>query len=151
MVSRYVLVLPRVFLGLIFSIAWIAKITSPVPFPTALQGFLQNMLPHAHPLYQAFAHAVVLPNVGFFAALVILGELYVSIGMLFGLTTRLASLVAVCLLLNYMLAKGMNLWSPASNDASDIVMAVVVALGAAGRSFGFDETLSKRFPRVPIW
>ncbi|MBV9278143.1 MAG: DoxX family membrane protein [Candidatus Eremiobacteraeota bacterium] len=151
MFSRSLLVLPRLFLGVIFGIAVRGKLTAAVPFKTILLGFLTQMLPNAHPLYQSFARAAVLPNAGIVAVLVIIGELYVALAMIFGITTRLAALVAVCLLTNYMLTKGMNLWTPASNDAADIILAIVVGIGAAGRVWGIDRVLAERFPRVPLW
>ena len=151
MFSRSLLVVPRIFLGTIFAIAVRGKIVSAVPFKVVLAGFLGQILPNAHPLYQAFAHSAVLPNVGVVAVLVIVGELFVTVAMIFGITTRLAALVAICLLTNYMLAKGMNLWTPASNDAADIIMAIVVGIGAAGRAWGVDRVLAERFPRVWLW
>jgi thiosulfate dehydrogenase (quinone) large subunit len=152
MLSRSILVLPRLFLGVIFARAAYGKFTAPAPgFKVILGGFLQQLLPHASPLYQSFAHAVVLPNLGLVAILVMTGELFVAVGMLFGITTRLASVVAVCLLLNYMLAKGMNLWTPASNDAADIILAIIVGIGAAGRVWGLDRILAERWPRIPLW
>jgi hypothetical protein len=50
-----------------------------------------------------------------------------------------------------MLAKGMTFWSPASNDAADIVLAILVGVGAAGRVWGLDAVLKRRYPRVPLW
>ena len=151
MFSRSLLVLPRLFLGTIFGIAVRGKLLSPVPFKAVLAGFLTQILPNAHPLYQSFARAAVLPNVGTVAILVIVGELYVALAMIFGITTRLAALVAICLLTNYMLAKGMNLWTPASNDAADIILAIAVGIGAAGRVWGVDRVLAERFPRMLVW
>lgn len=152
MLPRSILVLPRLFLGVIFAVAVYHKFTAGPPgFSVTLAGFLQHMLPDAHPLYQAFVHAVVLPNVRTFAILVMAGELFVAIGMLFGVATRLASVVAVCLLLNYMLAKGLNFWTPSSNDAADIILAIVVGVGAAGRVFGVDRVLAQRWPNIPLW
>lgn len=151
MLSRAILVLPRLFLGVIFAVAVHGKLTAPAPFKVVLTGFLGQILPNAHPLYQSFARAVVLPNVGAVAMLVIIGELFVAIGMLFGVTTRLAALVAVCLLTNYMLAKGMNPWTPSSNDAADIILAIVVGVGAAGRVWGVDRMLAARWPRLVLW
>jgi len=152
MMSRVILVVPRLFLGVIFLVAVRGKLTAPPPgFKVILPGFLQQMLPNAHPLYQSFAHAIVLPHAGTIAVLIMIGELYVGLAMLFGATTRLASVVAILLLLNYMLAKGMNMWTPASNDAADIILAIVVGVGAAGRVFGIDRMLAERWPRIPLW
>ena len=151
MLPRWIIVIPRLFLGIIFARAVYPKLMAAAGFKTMLGGFLGQTLPNAHPLYQAFASGVVLPHLSLFASLVIAGELYVAIAMLFGVTTRLASVAAICLLLNYMLAKGMNMWTPASNDAADIILALVIGLGAAGRVFGIDRVLAERWPNVPLW
>ncbi|HZY96019.1 MAG TPA: TQO small subunit DoxD [Candidatus Cybelea sp.] len=150
MISRKVLILPRIFLGIIFSVAAYSKIVSG-SFPSHLGAFLAQMLPNASGWYQAFAHAIVIPNVTVVAVLVMVGETFVGIAMILGLTTRLAAAVAVLLLFNYMLAKGMTPWSPASNDAADIVLAIVVGFGAAGRLWGVDAVLQQRYPRIPLW
>jgi len=110
-ISRALLILPRLFLGVIFSLAAYSKFAAG-GFPAHLGLFIRQVLPHATPAYQAFAQAVVLPNVTLFATLVLIGETFVGIAMLAGITTRLASVVAIFLLLNYMLAKGMTLWTP---------------------------------------
>jgi thiosulfate dehydrogenase (quinone) large subunit len=150
MISRSVLILPRLFLGVIFSIAAYSKIAGG-DFAGHLSGFLGQVLVNAAPAYQAFARAVVLPHVGILATLIVIGEAFVGIAMLAGITTRLASVVAILLLANYMLAKGMTLWTPASNDAADIMLAIIVGLGAAGSVWGVDAVLQKRYPRIPLW
>lgn len=55
------------------------------------------------------------------------------------------------IVLNYMFAKGMWFWVPASNDAAFFFIALVLLLGAAGRSFGVDAWLHRRYPGVPLW
>ena len=151
MISRSILVLPRLFLGVIFALAVFPKVTNAATFPQMLGGFLGQLLPHAHPLYQAFANAVILPNLGTFAVLTTCGEVFIAVSMLFGVATRLGAAVAIFQLLNYMFAKGMALWTPSSNDAADIVLAVVVGVAAAGRVFGVDRILAEKWPKVPLW
>jgi hypothetical protein len=55
------------------------------------------------------------------------------------------------LFLNYMLAKGRLFWSPDSEDAAVFFSALVLLLGAAGRVWGLDAYLARRWPRVPFW
>jgi len=150
MISRAILVLPRLYLGAIFSLAVSAKLFAG-NFTAHMTAFLNAMLPNASSAYQSFAQAFILPNAAVIATLVIVGETFVGIAMLVGLTTRLASAVAIVLLLNYMLAKGMTFLAPASNDAADIVLAIVVGVGAAGRFWGIDAILARRYPRIPLW
>ena len=150
MIDRRLLLLPRFFLGTIFAVAVFAKLKAGSALPAMIAGFAQHAGTPIAP-YKAFVDAVVVPNAGLFAAMVVAGELYVAVAMLAGLTTRLAAAVAVFLLFNYMLAKGMTPWTPASNDAADIVLAIVVGVGAAGRCAGLDRFLATRWPRVPLW
>jgi hypothetical protein len=49
-----------------------------------------------------------------------------------------------------MCAKGAVPWGPGI-DQSDIVLALIVVFSGAGRIFGVDRILHKRFPKVPIW
>ena len=139
------LVLPRLYLGLVFAVAAWAKLSAPQGFPLVLSGFLSNVaLSNGFGWYRPLVASVILPHVEVFAVLVLAAELFVAIGMLLGLLTRVAAVVAIVLLLNYACAKGLPLWSPASNDAADIVLAIVVLIGSAGRSVGLDARLARR-------
>ena len=84
------------------------------------------------PWYQWVVGTIVLPHVTIFAALVTIAELFVGVTMLSGRFTRAGATVAIFLLVNYLCAKGMYPWYPASNDAADIVLALVVLYGRTG-------------------
>jgi uncharacterized membrane protein YphA (DoxX/SURF4 family) len=86
----------------------------------------------------------VVPHTSTFGTLVVIAEIYVGIALVIGFTTRLASCVAVFLLLNYMCAKGALPWGPGI-DQSDIVLALIILLSDAGRIFGIDKLLANRF------
>ena len=142
------MVLPRVYLGIIFLVSAYFKIAAPAGFPKVLAGFLNNVaLAQGYPWYRDVVRVFVLPHVAFFAVLVTAGEVFVGIAMLLGIATRLGSVVAIVLLLNYLCAKGLPIWSPASNDTADIVMALTVGIGSAGRTYGFDRIIARRLPR----
>ena len=152
MISRTILLLPRLYLGVIFLAAVYSKFTIPVGFARALTGFLGSVaMQSAGPAYKAILQSVVLPHAGLFAALIEMGELFVGVTLLLGLVTRFAAAAAIFLLANYFLAKGLPVWSPASNDMADIVLSIVVIAGAAGRVFGLDNYLSARYPNVVLW
>ena len=128
------MLLPRLYLGMIFAIAAYTKIVVPGGFAATLAGFLNGVaVRQGFDWYQHFVSAVVVPHVAVFAVLVIAGEVLVAAAMLTGLALRPASLVAIFLLLNYASAKGLPLWSPASNDAADIVLAILVFAGSTLR------------------
>ncbi len=141
------LVLPRMFLGSMFLISDYFKTQAPRGFAPAMVQFLtQGRGDHGFGWYRAFLHTTVLPHAALFATLVMLGELYAGIGLLFGITTRLAAGVAIFLLANFMCAKESLPWNPSSVDAADIVISLVILIGAAGRAFGVDRYIHDRYP-----
>ena len=148
--ARAALVLLRIYLGVIFLHAAWPKLGG--DFTSGLAGFLQKVaLENGHLFYQEFVQRVVLPNVPLFAALVTWGELLVGISLVLGLMTRLAALVALILTVNYMFAKGAWFWTPSSNDAALAAISLALLIGAAGRTFGLDAFLARRWPRSPFW
>lgn len=152
LVARALLVPLRLYLGVVFLVAAWPKLTAEGGFQPRLEAFLQNFaLGNAHGFYRGFLEHVVLPNSGLFTPLVVFGELFVGLALVAGAATRLAAAVAMFFLLNYMLAKGMWLWTPASNDAAMFFIALVVMLGAAGRSFGIDRWLNARYRTGALW
>ena len=128
--------LPRLYLGLIFAIAAVSKVVAGVGFVTI---FTRLLLAHValeagFPFYRALTAGVFLPHLPLFAGLVVVGEVYVAVAMLGGFTLRVAALVAIALLANYLCAKGVPPYAPSSNDAADIVLTLVV-FGMASRKF----------------
>jgi thiosulfate dehydrogenase (quinone) large subunit len=148
--ARAALVLLRIYLGVIFLVAAWPKLGE--DFTPGLTGFLQKVaLEKGHPFYQGFVERVVLPNASLFAGLVTWGELLVGVTLVLGLTTRLSAAVALILSVNYLFAKGAWFWTPSSNDAAFAAISLALLIGAAGRTFGLDEWLARRWPRSPFW
>jgi thiosulfate dehydrogenase (quinone) large subunit len=148
--ARAALAFLRVYLGLLFLYASIPQLRG--GFAVDLSGFLNDVaLIKSAEFYREFLHAVVLPNAPLFARLIPWGELLVGVSLLLGLATRLSAAGALLLLVNYMLAKGAWFWYPSSNDAALAAIAVAIIVGAAGRTFGVDAVLARRWPRSPLW
>jgi thiosulfate dehydrogenase (quinone) large subunit len=148
--ARAALTLLRVYLGTVLLIAAIPKLEG--DFSPGMAGFLQGKaLDQSHSFYRDFLQDIVLPNVHLFARLVTWGELLAGVLLILGLMTRLSAAVALLLTLNYMLAKGAWPWMPSSNDAAFAVIALAIMIGAAGRTFGLDALLARRWPRSPFW
>jgi uncharacterized membrane protein YphA (DoxX/SURF4 family) len=148
--ARGALVLLRLQLGVVLLVAGIPKVSE--DFTPRLTNFLQHVALHeGHPFYQQFIHAVVLPHVGAFAALVAWGEVLAGATLVIGLATRLAAAGTFLLVVNYMLAKGAWPWTPSSNDAAYAAISLALLIGAAGRTLGVDEFLAKRWRRSPLW
>ncbi len=150
MVARRALGGLRIYLGLIFLLAVVPKFSG--DFAPRLSGFLSNVgLPQGHPFYRAFLTTTVLPHLQVFAWLVKGGELLVAVSLIGGLATRLGALLAMVLTLNYMFAKGAWFWFPSSNDGAFAVLAFVLLIARAGRTYGLDAHLAKRWPGAPLW
>jgi thiosulfate dehydrogenase [quinone] large subunit len=148
--ARAALTFLRVYLGIIFLLAAWPKVQE--DFAPRLTTFLDQVaLTKGHPFYQEFIRQVVVPNATIFAALIVWGELLVGVTLVLGLATRLSAAVALLLTANYMLAKGAWFWTPSSNDAAFAAVATALIIGAAGRTFGLDALLAKRWPRSPLW
>ena len=151
-VSAALLSALRVYLGVVFLVAAWSKLTAVGGFSPRLRGFVeQAALPNAHGFYRPFLATLVIPNATAFAVLVTLGELLVGLSLFTGTATRVGGFGAAFLTLNYLFAKGNWFWAPSSNDAAMFMIALAVAIGAAGRAFGVDYWLSKRWPGVGLW
>lgn len=142
---QWLFVLARVYLGISFLFS-----DHGTREPGELTEFLNYATKHGYFWYQNFLSAAVVPHAATFGTLVLIAEIYVAIGLVFGLTTRLAGCVAIFLLLNYMSAKGALPWGPGI-DQSDIIIAIIILLSDAGRTFGVDRFLHRQLPKVPIW
>ena len=149
--TEKLLVLPRVYLGLMFFVPAFAKTFGPEFATLQIEQFVGGYaVKHGYSWYRGFLQGFVMHHVGLFTTLVTVGEWYIVIALLFGITTRLAAGIALFMLLNFMAAKGADPWYR-SAELHFAVMAVLVMLGAAGRTFGVDKYLHQRYPRVPFW
>lgn len=151
-VAHALLVPLRIYLGVVFLVAAWPKLTAAGGFQGRLEGFLENVaINNAHDFYRNFLESIILPNAALVTPFVVFGELLIAVALLTGTATRLASGIAMFFLLNYMLAKGMWFWTPASNDAPLFFIGLVLMLGSAGRSLGIDRFLHRRYPVAALW
>jgi uncharacterized membrane protein YphA (DoxX/SURF4 family) len=151
-IPRALLVILRLHMGVILLITVIGKLFGEQPFSVEMLGFINAMLRRPGVVwYQHFLRSVVIPHASLFSILVMTGEVIAGILLLTGTMTRLGAAIAMLLFVNYMWAKGSWFWSPNSEDAAVFFSALVILLGAAGRSFGLDVFLARRWPRVILW
>ena len=147
--SRALLAFLRIYLGVILFITVLGKLTRDNPFATEMLGFLNGVARRgALSWYTDFVQQIVIPHATLFSYLVMTGELVAAISLLTGTATRIGALVAMFLFLNYMLAKARMFWSPDSEDAAVFFIALVVFLGRAGRVWGIDGFLARRWPNL---
>jgi uncharacterized membrane protein YphA (DoxX/SURF4 family) len=151
-VPRALLLILRFHLGVILIITVLGKILRSEPFSVEMLGFLNGYaMRNSSTWYQHFLQHVVIPHATLFSYLIIAGEVTAGLSLLLGLGTRLGSAIAMFLFLNYLFAKGRLFWSPDSEDAAVFFSAMVCCLGAAGRVWGIDAYLARRWPRVFLW
>ena len=141
---RWLFVLARVYLGISFLFSDHGNARR-----NELAGFLKFALKNGYGWYQNLLNSFVLEHSSTFGSFVVIAEIYIGIALVLGFTTRLAALVALFLLLNYMCARGAVPWGPGI-DQSDIVLALIILLSDAGRTFGLDRLVARRFPKLWI-
>ena len=150
--SRALLAFLRIYLGVILFITVLGKLTRDTPFATEMLGFLNGVARRGVlSWYTDFIQQVVIPHATLFSYCVMTGEIVAAISLLTGTATRIGALIAMLLFLNYMLAKARMFWSPDSEDAAVFFIALIVFLGRAGRVWGIDAFLAKRWPHSWFW
>jgi thiosulfate dehydrogenase [quinone] large subunit len=151
-VPRALLVVLRVYVGVILLISDLGKLTRDNPFADEMLHFLRGVTTRrASAPYLHFVQQLVIPQANLFGYLVMTGEAFAAVTLLTGTFTRVGAAVAMVLFLNYMLAEGRMFWSPNSEDAALFFIALVIFLGRAGRSFGLDSYLARRWPKSQLW
>lgn len=151
-VSRALLVIPRIYIGMILFLSDVGKLTRDNPFADEMLGFLRGVTTRrASAPYLHFVQQVVIPHARVFSYLVMTGEAVAALLLLTGTLTRVGAAIAAFLFLNYMLAKGRIFWSPDSEDGALIIITLLLFFGRAGRVFGVDSYLAKRWPNSIFW
>jgi uncharacterized membrane protein YphA (DoxX/SURF4 family) len=149
---RALLVIPRIYVGVILFLSDLGKLTRDNPFAEEMLRFLRGVTTRrASAPYLHFVREVVIPHSALLSYLIMTGEAFAALSLLTGTLTRLGALVAGFLFLNYMLAEGRMFWSPDSEDAALIFIALLLFFGRAGRAWGIDSYLAKRWPNCPLW
>src|SRR5580704_14831406 len=98
---QWLFVLARIYLGISFFFSDHGNAR-----PDEIAGFLKYAMTHGYSWYARILNALVVPHTATFGTLVIVAEIYVAIALVLGLTTRLATCLALFLLINYLCAKG---------------------------------------------
>ncbi len=141
----------RVFFGYYFLVDGLGKLTGGFTRPGVLE---KRLLGWANELafswYKPFLHDVAIPHHQLHAYLVTWGMILAGLALLFGLLTRPAALGGIFMMLNFFFAKGGG--TPATtSDQAFIAGLLVVYLTRAGRSYGLDRILARRYPNSLLW
>lgn len=139
-IPTWMIVLARVFLGCTFLFSDHGNGRG------ELAQFLKFATQQGFPVYRSFLATVVVPHAQLFGTIVEVAEIAVGIGLILGVATRAASVLAILLLINYESAKGSPPWTPGI-DQSDIVIAMILFTGKAGLVCGVDGLIRERLRR----
>jgi uncharacterized membrane protein YphA (DoxX/SURF4 family) len=141
--ARAALVFLRIILGLVFLLSSWATLEPHGPpslrdLLTVVPGengcrFYQEVLRQAFPNFDALAGVLTWCR------------LLVGIALVMGLLTRLSAVLALVLTVHSHLASG------SLHEAAYGAIAISLVIGAAGRTFGVDKPLARRWPRSPLW
>jgi uncharacterized membrane protein YphA (DoxX/SURF4 family) len=148
-VPRWTVVPLRLYLAAGFLLGTAGRLANWSGWRDEVHGFLGGYLPYAPAFYRPVM-SLALQHVDLFARLVFVGEALVGLSLFLGVATRLGAVIGIFLSLNYLLSKGNTPWS-VNNDFAFIIGMLVVALTRAGRTFGLDVWLSRRWSRHWIW
>ena len=102
----------RLFLGVTFVYAGIQKVTDPQFFNTRSPGYIGNQIiafAHGSPI-RGFLMNIVLPHSHFFGIAIILGEIAIGLGTLFGFLFRPAALFGMLLSLMFFLSASWHVY-----------------------------------------
>lgn len=141
----------RIFLGVKLLVAGLEKwkwITE-----TGLGAKLSEWIHYGAPIYWyvPFLTNTVLRHSHLFTWLVVFGELILGALLIFGLYTRLASFLAIIMLINYMLATWNLGFQWQGLNQSLIAIAFTCMVTGAGRVFGLDVSNSFKNPKSIWW
>jgi uncharacterized membrane protein YphA (DoxX/SURF4 family) len=150
----YLLALARIFLGLLFLETWVENLVKGLYWTNSYADFIRNYAEkNVLPLYPTILEKIVIPHAAFFSKAQMLTELIIIGGfLLVGFLTPVAGVVAGLFGLNLLLAtRGTGDWW--GTYALLLVMAFLVGLAQAGRTWGIDARLAERNPRpsLPIY
>jgi len=136
----------RIMLGLMFLTTWLFNALKGFYTPEGLYRFFTELYPQSeNPLtwYAGFINGVILPIANVFAPFQLVAEFLLGLALLVGAFTPFFSLAGIFFLVNTFLATMGHDWPWAY--LLPIGILCVTFLTKAGRSFGIDAALLKRF------
>ena len=149
--SAWPLILLRLSLGPVWIKTGLYWLTNDDPAASMVKQITGRLeAERTYDFFRPFLEQLVIPNAELFAFLLTWGELLAGISLLLGAATRLGAAVGMFLALNYTFMWGNSLF-PISGNPQIFVLCLIIALGSAGRVFGVDYFLHRRWPHVPIW
>jgi uncharacterized membrane protein YphA (DoxX/SURF4 family) len=149
-VPRWVLVIPRLYVGVVFLAAGAGQLAGSEEWTLPGQGWPASMhaqivawIPQSASWYSAFETNSVLPHTDVLAPALAMAHLVIGLALVLGVWTRLVAVMAALLLLNYAAAEGTALYG-AGEPSAYLALLLAVWLGRGGETLGVDAILASR-------
>ncbi|MBI3039164.1 DoxX family membrane protein [bacterium] len=150
-IPRSVLFPLRIFFGVFFLHSGWGKLTGNFLGGEVLKGILEKWIPTIGLReYVLFLKDFVIPHITFFSYLVAFGETLSGLFITFGCLIRGACLVTIFMNSNFLIATMSQGAASVGVNLACIFISITLFLGSAGRFWGIDLYLSKRFPNFPF-
>jgi uncharacterized membrane protein YphA (DoxX/SURF4 family) len=78
-------------------------------------------------------------------------KLAIGVLLVLGLLTRLTAAAVLVVMLSVLLRRGVWPSDPLAMEPAVIAISLALLIGAAGRTWGIDAALARRWPRSPFW
>jgi thiosulfate dehydrogenase [quinone] large subunit len=150
------LALARILVGVQFFMVGWPKLTGGRFLSRNGEGLAEELLRGAPRDYlawhRAFITGFVIPHAHFFSYVVAIGEVLIAISLITGCLVRISSLFGAFHNANIYFSVAIAAGSATMNYNRLLVLLHIVFVAAsAGRVFGIDGLLKKRFPRSPLF
>jgi uncharacterized membrane protein YphA (DoxX/SURF4 family) len=139
--SRW-LALLRIYTG-----AWFVWLGASQAYHGFIGSFTRLLNEHSHPFatfYQSFLSNFVIPNQQIVAYCLVASEILIGLLLILGLLTRVTTIIALVVAVNYFLALGRADSMILTITLTGIVIILVLFGSAAGRVWGMDASLYRK-------
>lgn len=148
--ARRALAVLRIALGVMFIWVFFENLGKGAYSPSGYKGVIEFYLKNGHaPAAWKAIMSTMAANARFVAPLQAATELGFGILLVTGTATRLVAAAAGAFLFTLWISELGTAWI--WELAMPVVVAFAVAVSRAGRTWGIDGALARRYPKAPIW
>jgi|ERR1041384_1505874 uncharacterized membrane protein YphA (DoxX/SURF4 family) len=148
--GRAALALMRVTLGAMFIWVFFENFGKGLYSPAGYAGLINYYIEKGHaPALLKSIMGVMAAHASVAGPMQAAAEISFGVLLMLGLLTRPVALAAFCFLTTLWLAEMGTAWI--WELLTPMMVALALALGAAGRAWGVDAIMARKYPRFPIW
>ena len=148
--ARTVLALLRITLGVMFVWVFFENYGKGLYSASGYQGLINYYIQNGHaPGAWKSVMSFMATHANVMAPMQAVTEITFGVLLLLGLLTRPVALAAFGFLASLWISEWGTAWI--WELLVPMVVALLLALGAAGRKWGIDAALARKFPRLPVW